>query len=251
MVTNSHSRRASRAALLCILLTMLVASLSGRWRPSVVRAHDGTHRADAVVLVNSTSAEYADFAQLIQPYLDNFGIPYTVLDIATTGVVHEVHEYAVIIVGHRQLDITDAYLDATEEDHIADAVAGGTGLVNFDNDLTPDGSTPYYGYLDDVFGFAYVPAAASSSVSFVGDTGTTIRINCWEDDHQDPDLVTTSSVPLLEANDGLWTEFLYPSRGFPSVMARDDETLATPMRFHASSIPNGTYDLEANPCQPK
>jgi len=35
-------------------------------------------RADAVVLVNASSAEYADFQHYVQPYLDNLGIPYTV-----------------------------------------------------------------------------------------------------------------------------------------------------------------------------
>ena len=34
-------------------------------------------------------------------------------------------------------------------------------------------------------------------------------INLWEDDHQDPDLVTTSVVADLSETDGQWTEFLY------------------------------------------
>ena len=55
--------------------------------------------ADAVVLVNSSSAKYLDFKHSIQPYLDNFGVPYTVLDIASNAVGTNVGNYAVIIIG--------------------------------------------------------------------------------------------------------------------------------------------------------
>ena len=132
-----------------ILVAALVLSLA----PALALAAPGlapaaqstsTSRAEALVLVNSASPYYTDFQHYIRPYLDNFGVPYAALDIAATPVEASVSEYAVIIVGHRQLDLTGAYLNATEEGYITAAVSTGTGLVNFDNDLSVGGSTPRY-----------------------------------------------------------------------------------------------------------
>ena len=105
----------------CFLLWVLVAGL---WLAptgvnSLVAATVG---ADAVVLVNSSSARYQDFKRSIQPYLDNFGVAYTVFDIATNAVGTNVGNYAVIIVGHSQLDINHAYLDATGQRNVLAAV---------------------------------------------------------------------------------------------------------------------------------
>ena len=82
-------------------------------------------QSDAVVLVNSASSSYADFQHYIQPYLDTFGVPYTNLDIATQSVEADIGDYAVIIIGHRQLDVGDVYLDATEEGYISAGVSAG------------------------------------------------------------------------------------------------------------------------------
>jgi len=84
----------------CLLALALVFSLV-----SAFHAKAATIGADAVVLVNSTSARYPDFQRYIQPYLDNFGIAYTVLDLASNGPGTNVGAYAVIIVGHRQLGL--------------------------------------------------------------------------------------------------------------------------------------------------
>ena len=205
-------------------------------------------RTDGLVLVNSASVDYDGFQHYIQPYLDNFGVPYTVLDIATESIGSDVANYAVIIVGHRQLDPDGLYLDTTEEDYISAAVSAGTGLVNFDNNLS-DGSTPYYQYVDDIFGFSYMSPPTGSGITFISDGSTSIRINCWEDDHQDPVLTTTENTTDLVENDGQWTEFLYtPSRDYPSILAgADEEDHGLPvLRFYASGIPNGDYEILAN-----
>ena len=69
-----------RFGVLLVLTTLLIAS-------PVFEAHAVlSHRAEALVLVNSESASHADFRRYIQPYLDNFGVPYTVLDIVTESV---------------------------------------------------------------------------------------------------------------------------------------------------------------------
>ena len=124
-----------------------------------------TYGADAVVLVNSSSAKYLDFKHSIQPYLDNFGVPYTVLDIASNTVGTNVGNYAVIIIGHSQLDTNHAYLDATGQQNILVAVKNGAGLVNFDNDLSA-GGTNRYQFMWDIFGFSFGAANAGANVTF-------------------------------------------------------------------------------------
>ncbi len=84
-----------------------------------------TLRTDALVLVNSASISYPDFQHYIQPYLDNFGLPYTLLDIATASINKDIGEYSVIIIGHKQLDLDDKYLDTREESNISAAVRAG------------------------------------------------------------------------------------------------------------------------------
>src|SRR4029077_17776367 len=92
--------------------------------------------ADAVVLVNSASPTYLDFQHHLQPYLDNFGVPYTVLDIATNTIDTNIARYAVIIIGHSHLDTNNIRLGTNAQQSLTAAVASGTGLVNFDGALS-------------------------------------------------------------------------------------------------------------------
>jgi hypothetical protein len=120
--------------------------------------------ADAVVLVNSQSSRSQDFTHFIQPYLDNFGFPYTVQDIATNAPGHSITNYAVIIIGHSQLDTNLTYLDATAQSSLSLAVSNGTGLVSFDNDLFTGGA-PRYQFVQDIFGFSTGTGASGTNVS--------------------------------------------------------------------------------------
>jgi hypothetical protein len=121
--------------------------------------------ADALVLVNSRSAAFADFQHFIQPYLDNFGVPYTVQDISANPPDTNLSRYALLIIGHRQLDTATAFLDATAQSAIWTAVSNGTGLVNFDNDLA-SGSAPRYAFIQHIFNFGYVPGGSAAAISF-------------------------------------------------------------------------------------
>jgi hypothetical protein len=121
--------------------------------------------ADAVVLVNSGSPKYPDFQHYLQPYLENFGVPYTVLDIATNAVGTNVGRYALIIVGHGELDTNNLRLDSIGQQNISMAVSNGTGLVNFDGALSVDGS-PSYRFVQDVFGFGYGTVSTGTNVAF-------------------------------------------------------------------------------------
>lgn len=130
-----------------------------------VPAFGATTGADAIVLVNSTSAKYSDFQHWIQPYLENFGVPYTVRDLSTNASTASLTNYALIMVGHKQLDTNHAYLDTSAQTTIAAAVSNGVGLVNFDGDLAV-GTTSRYQFVQDIFGFSYTTGGSGTSVIF-------------------------------------------------------------------------------------
>ena len=121
------------------------------------------------MLVNSQSPDYTPgFQHLIQPYLDHFGIPYTTLNISTTAVTAAINEYALIIIGHRNLDSGGTnYLNSTEQGYISAAVNDGSGLVNFDNALSANGSTGRYEFINSVFTFGYNSETSGSGVKFL------------------------------------------------------------------------------------
>jgi hypothetical protein len=158
---------AKSVVLAAVIILLITASLNVS---PVMAQSGGTTRAEALVLVNSASASYADFQHFVQPYLDHFGIPYTLLNIATTPVSTTIADYAVIIIGHRQLDIGLAYLTTSERNNIVTAVNAGTGLVNFDNDLSVGGSTARYSFITSIFGFSYVTPPTATDVTFTSVT---------------------------------------------------------------------------------
>jgi len=121
--------------------------------------------ADAVVLVNSESPKFLDFKQRIQPYLDNFGVPYTVQDISVVGVGTDIGDHALIIIGHSQLDTNLTYLTAAAQQNISLAVSNGTGLVCFDNVLSVAGGAPLYQYDHSIFGFTNGGPVSATAVS--------------------------------------------------------------------------------------
>ncbi len=119
--------------------------------------------ANALVLVNSQSAKYPDFQHFIQPYLDNFGFPYVVQDISTNAPSDALTNYAIIIIGHSQIDTNQTYLTTAAQTSISLAVSNGTGLVNFDNSLSSGGAGRYQ-FVQNIFGFTYSSSAQASSV---------------------------------------------------------------------------------------
>ena len=120
---------------------------------------------DAVVLINSTRGASNDFLHYIQPYLGNFGVPYVIQDISTNPVTAAISRYSLIIVGQRSLDTNHAFLGATAQSNIVYAVSNGVGLVNFDTDLTRNG-TNLYSYVETVFGFSYTNSSSVSTLAF-------------------------------------------------------------------------------------
>lgn len=130
-----------------------------------------TSSLGAVVLVNSNSAYFSDFKHYIQPYLDNFGVPYTIHNLATTAIESNIQDYALIIIAHRQIDVGTPCLDApclslAEQAYITAAINSGVGLINFDDDLSANGSTNRYQFIQDIFKFGYMPPLSGSGVLF-------------------------------------------------------------------------------------
>lgn len=159
-------RTCKRIISLIVFLTVLLTNLLGPV-PNVSYAQaPETLNPDALVLVNSNSPNYGDFQHFIQPYLDHFGVPYAVLDIASTPVSDDIESHSLIIIGHRQLDVNHTYLDATENSAIITAVQAGTGLVNFDNYLSSDHTTSLYSFVDTIFNFDYNSDTSGDGVTF-------------------------------------------------------------------------------------
>ena len=123
-------------------------------------------RADALILVNSASARYLDYKHYIEPYLENFGVPYCVKDIATNNSPTDLATFALIIVGHSQFDTNHTYLTTNLESAISLAISNGSGLVNFDSDLSVTSGVPRYQFVQDVFGFGYNARSTAQSVAF-------------------------------------------------------------------------------------
>ncbi len=154
-----------------IITNSLGATTSAVANLSVHAAQSGLLKAETVVLVNSQSARYLDFQHFIQPYLDNFGFPYTVQDISTNPPSVALQNYSLIIIGHSQIDTNLAYLNTTAQAGISQAVSNGTGLVNFDNQLA-NGATARYQFVQDIFAFTYGSSAPGTSATLPPTNGT-------------------------------------------------------------------------------
>jgi len=205
-------------------------------------------RADAVILVNSSSEGFADFGHFIKPYLEHFGVPYDLIDISAQNMEGDISDYALIIIGHRQLDPTGIHLIRNDVKKIDGAVQSGTGLVNFDYELPGDVNQPYPQLIEDVNHITILPTRRGSGVEFLDLSGDVrVQINCWEDSHQDPVLNTTSDVDNL--HDDAWIEFFDSSiRTYPTIMSVEaGENNDMPvMSCFADEIPDGDYKVFAN-----
>ncbi len=206
-------------------------------------------RTDALVLVNGASPSFADFERFVEPYLRSFGVPYMVRDIGAEPLGEDITDFALVIVGHRALDADGRSLDAAEQALVVGAVRDGTGLVSFDNALVNEDGSTRYSFIQEIFGFDFGGATEGSGVSFTSDDGSTSFFDCWDDEHQDPVLATTTDTGDLNPDDGAWTEFHWvPGRPYPTVCAGVDEAeRGLPvLRFYADGVPDGRYEVVAN-----
>ena len=160
--TQHNSSRAKRPHLAVILCMGLLVGLVQGFG-ILAQGQTQTRRAEAIVLVNQSSGTYSDFTRYIQPYLDHFGMAYSVVNVGAQPVPNNLGDYALIIIGHSSIDPDGSALDATEQSLISTAVNNGTGLVNFDSELA-SGTTPRYQFVQDLFGFGYVSSGQTTNV---------------------------------------------------------------------------------------
>ena len=91
----------------------------------------GTVSMNVLVLVNSDSPFARQGNEYVLPYLEHFGVPFTLADVSKQNVDFSLGQYAIVVISHPQ--ITPKGRDI--ENVLLDAVRSGCGLVSFDPNL--------------------------------------------------------------------------------------------------------------------
>jgi hypothetical protein len=84
---------------------------------------------NTLVLLNTSSPHYRVAVEYILPYLDHFGIPYTLWDINRIPLPMNLTEFALVVIAQPQIDPRGHQLP---RQRLLEAVKEGTGLVTFD-----------------------------------------------------------------------------------------------------------------------
>jgi len=91
-------------------------------------------KIEALVIVNSHSPEYIKGKELLLPYIDHFGIPYILLDIASEELSDLYSSYPLIILAHPMINYNQSNMPVLN-DFLNAEIFNGSGLVCFDPDL--------------------------------------------------------------------------------------------------------------------
>jgi hypothetical protein len=86
-------------------------------------------QGNVLVIMNSSSTYYSVGNTYIIPYLDHFGLPYSVIDIAKEKISGSFTKNALIIIAHKEIE---QGVKELIKPRILEAVNSGTGLVSFD-----------------------------------------------------------------------------------------------------------------------
>ncbi|MCS6847855.1 MAG: hypothetical protein RMN52_09090 [Anaerolineae bacterium] len=86
----------------------------------------------ALVLINSISSNVQDAWHYVVPYLNHFGVPYTVVDLLHVPLPTNVTDYALVIIAHARFDPAGRRLSFADRQVLIQAVTAGVGLVSFD-----------------------------------------------------------------------------------------------------------------------
>jgi hypothetical protein len=84
---------------------------------------------NTLVLLNTSSPDHHEATEYVLPYLDHFGIPYTLWDINRAPLSTGLAEYALVVIAHPQIDPRGHQLP---RQRLWEAEKAGTGLVMFD-----------------------------------------------------------------------------------------------------------------------
>lgn len=87
---------------------------------------------NVLVLLNSTSPGFREGSEVILPYLDHLGLPYTIIDVSRSPLPAEIENYSLIVIAHRLIDPHNTRLGKAGQKSVLDAVNKGCGLVSFD-----------------------------------------------------------------------------------------------------------------------
>ncbi len=85
--------------------------------------------SNVLVITNSSSPGFSNARTYLIPYLEHFGLPYSIVDVAKTNDLKSLNNYALIIIAHKQIKTK---LDKSIKQTILNAVSSGVGLVSFD-----------------------------------------------------------------------------------------------------------------------
>jgi hypothetical protein len=186
--------------LVTVGLTLLAAAATGPTAPH--EASDSSLlNLRALVIVNSDAVDYPDWPKLLQPYLVQFGVPHEVRDLARQPIGIDLDRHALIIIGHRAIDVTRRHFTPEAERNLTGAVEQGTGLLSFDGVLAAR---------DQVF---YPELTRALGVRF-GSVQRADRLVVGESDGNTPHpIVALGEVPRIIT--------LKRSMPVPGVMARD------------------------------
>lgn len=95
-------------------------------------------RLETLVLTNSVTPKFRQALELVIPYLDHFGVPYTLVDLLHDPLPAALADYPLILFAHPGVDARGVALGANGRSRLRDAVRSGCGLVSFDPDLAND-----------------------------------------------------------------------------------------------------------------
>lgn len=100
---------------------------------------EAINASDVILLVNSNTAEKSAAMEKVIPYLNNFGVKFTTVDLATEEILSETNDPALVIIGHSGIATG---LTMSLEDYLNQCQSKGTGILSFDplmpaNLLTP------------------------------------------------------------------------------------------------------------------
>lgn len=229
--------------------TAALAALSACSSPAPERSHPAAtggsdtaaRRAEALVLVDRSAPDVADFDALVAPYFEHLGVPSTVVDVAAEPVPTAVGDYALVVLGHAGL-FAAGHVDAAELAALERAVAAGTGILTLQGDLW-DGDLPRLPFVSQALGLIPATATLADGISFVAPQRV---VTVVAEAGAEARLVASASAAIA-ADDGRWD--IAPGAGGATVaLAGIGEPTGSnlpPLTLAADDLTPGRYDVVA------
>jgi len=200
-----------------------------------------TRRAEALVLVDRTARDAADFDALVAPYFEHLGVPSTVVDVAAEPLPAAVGDYALVIVGHAGL-FAAGHVDAAEVVALERAVAAGTGILTLQGDLW-DGAHPRLPFVTQALGLTPATATLADAISFVAPQRVvTVAVEAGAGTR-----LVASASEAIAADDGRWD--IAPGAGGAAIalagIAEPRTANLPPLTLAADDLTPGRYDVVA------